>query len=230
MKKLFHYLGDMTIPYRTIMADHTDFIVAGLRIPKLNTIIAEQAHSKHVHICTPSDSGAGFDSHPQIPDCDAMITNHANQFLMIRTADCTPVLFYDINTESIGAAHSGREGTRKNIVRQLINTMQAEYYSNPADIQVWIGAGICRNHYQVSENIWQEFNQSCIENSFINDNNDTTHIDIQNIIYQQLVQAGIKPEMIYRNDVCTFESQEHFSFRKDGTHNRQINLIGLIDG
>lgn len=218
------------MPYRTIMKNHADFVVNDILIAKDNVIITEQTHSNHVHICSAADSGAGFDSHLQIPDCDAMVTNLPNQFLLIRTADCTPILFYDNKTESIGAAHSGRVGTRKNIALQLILTMQTEYKSKPEDIRVWIGAGICNKHYQVSNEIWQDFNQYCSENGINFDASDSSHIDIQSIIYQQLTQAGILPEMIMTNDICTFESQVHYSYRKDGTHNRQINLIGLIDG
>ncbi len=212
------------------MAKHSDFTVNGPTIPKNSTVIAEQTHSRYVHICRTSDSGAGFDEHLQIPDCDALVTRHPNQFLLIRTADCTPVLFYDKHTESVGAAHSGREGTRKNIVRQVINTLQSEFQSKPEDIQVWIGAGICKKHYQVSDSIWQEYAQSCRQNGLTVDESDTSHLDIQYTIYQQLIQAGIRPEMITLNNICTYESNVHFSYRKDGTHNRQINLIGLTDG
>jgi YfiH family protein len=230
MKQLFYYLGDMSVPYRTIMANHSDFVIHGITIQKKNIVIAEQTHSNHMHICQMSDCGAGFDKHAQIADCDALTTNLTNQFLLIRTADCTPVLFYDKNSEAIGAVHSGREGTRKNIIRQLVKAMQSKYQSNPGDIQVWIGAGICKNHYQVSPSVWQEFAHSCRQDNIIIDESDEPFIDVQDVILQQLLQSGIRPENIKQNQICTYESEAHFSFRRDGTNNRQINLIGLIDG
>jgi YfiH family protein len=230
MNKLVCYFGDSSLPYRTIMADHKDFIINGNTIPKNNTVIAEQTHSNHVHICRASDSGAGFDTHPQISDCDALVTNLINQFLIIRTADCTPVLFYDKNTQAIGAAHSGREGTRKNIAQCLIKVLQETYNANLHDIQVWIGAGICKTHYQVSPTIWQEFAKSCNLDYLQIVESEAPFLDIQNVILQQLLHAGISLDNIKQNDICTFESMSHFSFRRDGTHNRQINIIGLIDG
>jgi YfiH family protein len=228
--KLFNYLGDNEHPYRTIMANHSNFFIDNFMIPKNRIVITEQTHSRNIHICSDIDCGAGFDDHPQIHDCDGMVTNLPHQFLLIRTADCTPVLFYDKNTQSIGSVHSGREGTRKNIVKNLIQTMQVEYMSLPENIQVWIGAGICKEHYEVSEKIAQEFNQTCLQNNLLLDETDCRYIDIQNVIIKQLVQSGILLKNIHRNKICTYESLAHFSYRRDGTRNRQINVIGLING
>jgi len=228
MNYLFYYLGDSALPYRTIMAEHTDFSVKGIVIPKNKVVIAEQTHSKHVHVCHEKDSGAGFDEHAQIADCDAMVTNIQGQFLLIRTADCTPVLMYDEKTQSVGAIHSGREGTRKNIIGETVSTMQKQFNSLPENIKAWIGAGICKQHYQVSEIVWVAFSQSCKKQNILIAESDTFHLDIQDVIYQQLINAGLKPENISRNSTCTFESKEHFSFRREGTHNRQINIIGML--
>jgi YfiH family protein len=228
--ELFRYLGDDTFPYRTIMADHTDFSINKILILKNRCVIAEQTHSNNVHVCSEKDSGAGFDEHSQVSDCDAIVTGVPNQFLLIRTADCTPILLYDEKRKCIGAVHSGREGTRKDITGHCIEVMINEYNSQPKDVKAWIGPGICNNHYKVSEEIWAEFYQSCKNSNFFIDESDFLFPDIQNVILQQLTTAGILQENIISNNICTFESERHFSFRRNGTFNRQINIIGMIDG
>lgn len=230
MNKLFLFLGDATVPYRTIMAEHKDFYLEGFLVKKNQVVIAEQTHSNNIHICMATDSGAGFDEHPQIADCDALITNLPNQFLLIRTADCSPVLLYDQNTAAIGAIHSGREGTRKNIVAQTVSAMQRTYSANPSEIKAWIGAGICKKHYQVSNKIWHEFKDSCTQSRLFVDESDIPFLDIQSVLVQQLVLAGLKPTNIIKLDICTYESKDHFSYRRDGSLNRQINIIGITDG
>ncbi len=230
MTKLFLFLGDRTIPYRTLMANHTDFYLEGFFIKKSQVVIAEQTHSNNVHICSDSDSGAGFDEHLQITYSDALISNIPNQFLLIRTADCFPILLYDQKSEAVGAIHSGREGTKQNIVAQTIIAMQNAYSSNPSDLHAWIGAGICKKHYQVSDNIWNDFSEICTQNRLFIDKSDIPFLDIQNVVIQQLLLAGIKAENIVKLDICTYESKNHFSYRRDGTHNRQINVIGMSDG
>jgi YfiH family protein len=228
--QLFTFLGNAGLPYKTIMSNHTDFIVNKLLIPKARCVIAEQTHSANVHICISTDNGAGFDEHSQIEDCDALVTDIANQFLLIRTADCTPVLLYDEKTYCIGAVHSGREGTRKNIIGNTITVMQENFKSNPENIKAWIGAGICKKHYKVNEEIGRDFEASCRKYNIFVDESDLLFPDIQNVILQQMIEAGLVLGNISKNCICSYESESHFSFRRDGTHNRQINIIGMIDG
>jgi len=230
MLKLFFYIGDNSLPYRTIMAKHSDFTANELLIHKSSVVIAEQTHSNNVHLCMETDSGAGFDQHPQINDCDALISNLPNQFLLIRTADCTPVLLYDSQKHAVGAIHSGREGTRKNIVCATINKMISEFSSQTEHIMAWIGPGICKKHYQVSREIGSEFHISCQKDGLDIKTFDITYPDIQDVIFKQLLSAGIERDNILSNKTCTYESLDHFSFRRDGTHNRQVNLIGMYNG
>jgi YfiH family protein len=228
--QIFTYIGDKSVPYRTIMANHKDFAIKDFLIKKDRCVIAEQTHSNRVHICTYDDNGAGFDKHPQISDCDALVTDIPNQYLLIRTADCTPVFLFDETKYCIGSVHSGREGTRKNIIGNAIMTMTDTYGTKPDNLKAIIGPGICNKHYQVSREIWDEFYLSCQKSNFSIDESDLLFPDIQSVILQQLTASGVKMENIKRNDICTFESGKHFSYRKNQTRNRQINIIGMTDG
>ncbi len=218
------------MPYRKIMADHTDFKAGDFLLKKNSLVIAEQTHSCNVHVCSAQDSGAGFDQHPQICDCDALITNLPNQFLLIRTADCTPILLYDKQHQVVGAIHSGREGTRKNIVGNTVRKMVSEYHCDPAQIKVWIGACICPKHYQVDETTGTNFVSACQNQGIDTKSFDIFHPDIQEVIIKQLCFSGIKNDRITLINECTYESDRFFSYRKDGTKNRQVNIIGMYNG
>ncbi len=230
MTKLFRYIGDASIPYRTIMKDHEDFFVGDFQIRIKSLVIAEQTHSQNVHICAEADNGAGFHEHPQIMDCDALVTNIPNQFLLIRTADCTPVLFFDLQNQAVGAIHSGREGTRKNIVLATVRTMQQAYGTKPSQLLAWIGPGVCRDHYPVNPQTGQEFYDACLKSGLKLKTFDIRYPDIQAVLRLQLLASGLKEDNIVMNKTCTYESLTHFSYRRDGTHNRQVNLIGMYNG
>jgi YfiH family protein len=229
MKSVFFHLGAMDPDYRGIMKRHTDFEVAGRSIPADRTVIADQTHSAVVHLCREEDCGAGFGTHQQIPVADAMITDIPHQYLLIRTADCTPILLFDPKRLVVAAVHSGREGTRKNIAGACVNAMIGHYGCNPADIVAHIGAGICEAHYEVSEAMYEEFNASLISEGFCPCTNMHRHLNIRTTIFQQLIRAGLRFINIENVHVCTYEDTGYFSFRRDGTNNRQINLIGIID-
>lgn len=52
-----------------------------------------------------------FDQTSQIPDTDGMVTDIPGINLVIYTADCMPVSFYDPVKKVIAVAHSGWRGT-----------------------------------------------------------------------------------------------------------------------
>lgn len=230
MGKLLFWLGDTSLPYRRLMAEHRGFEIHGLHIPKTRCIIAEQTHSSHVHVCSEQDAGAGWDDKPQIMDTDALVTNVPHLFLLSRTADCTPILMYDPENQAVAAIHSGREGTRKNIAGKTIQTMHSAYQTDPTRLQVWIGAGICMNHYEVSQSIWEEFTATVRQDGIDVARMPFRRIDVQDVIRQQLSIAGVPSQNIRQVSTCTYDSDAYFSFRRDGSHNRQINIIGLCNG
>jgi hypothetical protein len=210
------------------MHEQKDFILDGRVIPVSRLVIADQTHSDLVHLCREEDCGAGLGDKPQIPVVDGFITNIPNQFLLIRTADCTPIILMDNKRMVVSALHSGREGTRKNIAGKAVQLMQEHYGSEVKDICAYIGAGICHKHYEVSEAIYSEYNDSLSAMGLDPATELHRHIDIRKGIFQQLIQAGITFRNIDNISDCTFESPEYHSFRRDGSHNRQINLVGII--
>lgn len=221
------HLGTTVPDYRGIMQSQTDFYIGEKKIPASRVVIAEQTHSDLVHVCRESDSGAGFGEHPQIPVADGFVTNIPDQFLLIRTADCTPVIFVDKYLRAVGAVHSGREGTRKNISGKAVKLMNTEFGISPSDITAWIGAGICAKHYPVSDIAWDEYIAAMQAIGLDTSLQMRPYLDIRLSIFQQLIAAGIPFINIEQDTACTWESQHHFSWRRDGSTNRQINIVGL---
>lgn len=221
------HLGALEPDYRGLMRAQADFLIAGKLIPAAQTVIAEQVAGAEIHICSEADGGAGWGEHPQIPGADALITDIPGQYLLIRTADCYPVLLQDAHNRAVAAIHSGREGTRHNIVGKTIGLLRERFGIAANELTAHIGAGICARHYEVDEVTWQEFKQSLNEQGQGSDSAEFRHLDLRLAIFQQLIAAGITFYNIEQQFVCTLESSVHYSYRRDQTRNRQINLIGL---
>ena len=227
--KIFFHLGKRQPDYRSLMSAQNDFVIEDRLIPASRLVIADQTHSNLAHICREVDCGAGLGDHPQIPIVDGLITNIPNQFLLIRTADCTPIILMDSKRMVVAALHSGREGTRKNIAGKAVSLMQQHYGCDPHDIIGYIGAGICHKHYEVSEAIYHEYNESMLAMGLSPVTTLFRHIDIRRSIFQQLIQAGLSFKNIENIHDCTFESEDYHSYRREGSHNRQINLVGIVN-
>ena len=119
-------------------------------------VLMEQTHSDKVRVVADEDLGCGF-TKPALPVVDAICTNRKDILLVVKGADCVPILFYDPAKQVVAAAHSGRKGTQMSICVQVLQRMRLEYGSSVADLQVLIGPGVSAQHYEVSGEVYDDF-------------------------------------------------------------------------
>jgi len=224
--KAWLHLGGREPEFHALLDAGRDFTVAGKEIALSSLVIAEQVHGDGVHICKPEDSGAGV-TKPKIAGADALISSIPAQVLLIRTADCYPVLLKDTGGRAVAAIHSGREGSRLNIVGKSIRILKEEFGILPHELWAYVGAGICAKHYQVDEATWEKFREGQPLPCLCNPEDGRRVIDLRVAIFRQLIEAGVPFYNIEQEFVCTLESANHHSHRRDGGSQRQINLIGL---
>lgn len=103
-------------------------------------ILTRQTHSSIVRAVTEKDTGSIF--REDIPECDALITNTPGLALVVFTADCTPILFYDPITGAVGAAHAGWRGTAADIAGKTVKAMVAAFGCKAENIRCAIGPNI----------------------------------------------------------------------------------------
>ncbi len=108
-----------------------------------------QIHSTNV-LCT--DVSRNFAEPHQ--KADAIFTDRPQITLLMRFADCVPIILYDESRHVIGIVHAGWQGTVKNIVRQAVTEIERRYRVNPADLVAGIGPSIGPDHYAVGENVF----------------------------------------------------------------------------
>jgi hypothetical protein len=84
---------------------------------------------------------------------DAIITNQPGVTLMMRFADCVPILLFDPVNRAIAIIHAGWIGTVDKIARKSVLEMVANYGTNPKDIIAAIGPSIGPDHYSVGKDV-----------------------------------------------------------------------------
>ena len=107
-----------------------------------------QVHSSDVVI-----ADAPRPAHIPHQRADAILTNRPEVTLVMRFADCVPVLLHDPVRRVVGLVHAGWQGTVNKVVVEAIRTMVSHYKSNPMDIQAGIGPSIGPDHYQVGQDV-----------------------------------------------------------------------------
>jgi YfiH family protein len=180
-----------------------------------NLVLAQQVHGNAVHTVQASDCAEKLVT---IPGVDALVTSKWDVALCIKTADCVPVLLYDAQVGVVGAAHAGREGTRQNILAKTVAAM-VDMGACPGRMHAILGPGICAEHYPVSDELFTQF----VADTGIRQRH--PWLDIKKVLHSQLQASGLMEEHIQDIAVCTWESQEHFSYRRTGTDGRQISWI-----
>lgn len=161
---------------------------------------------------------------------DALITDKENVPLMIFTADCVPLVFYDKVTNVVALAHAGWKGTYANIAKITVNTMINKYDVDVKNIEVVIGPSISRDNYQVSKELIEKFSELNIDNYYtIRDSN--YYLDLWTINRKQLENMGIPKENIVISNLCTVaDNDKFFSYRKDNNTKKRIGTIIQIRG
>ena len=132
-------------------------ICKAIGIEKSRMVCADQKHTGTVRVAVEEDAGKGVTRQLDYSEVDGHITNVRGLALMIFYADCVPVFFVDPVKKAIGLAHSGWRGTVKRIGRVLVERMTEEYGSRPSDLICGIGPSVCRDCYEVSEDVAEEF-------------------------------------------------------------------------
>lgn len=119
--------------------------------------ISDQTHTVNVKVIRKEDAGKGLVKNIDYNDIDGLVTNEKGVILCIITADCVPLFFIDPVKKAIGLSHSGWKGTKDRIGERTIELMNKEYGSDPSDIIAAIGPSICRDCYEVGEDVAGQF-------------------------------------------------------------------------
>jgi len=191
-------------------------------------IVAKQTHSDNIRIINTQDTKGWKHLDDAIENCDALITNVPHVVLNILTADCVPVLLYDIKQGVIAAIHAGWRGTQQEIVRKTLEKMKNTFDSNPKDILAGIAPSIGKCCYEVGEDVAKYFFD--IPKGFTKVK-DKYMLDIPYLNKKQLLDFGVKERNIEMSNICTAcNSEKFFSYRKEkGCSGRFISMIGLKD-
>ena len=134
---------------------------------------------------------------------DAIITNQPGVTLMMRFADCVPIMTYDPQNCAVGVAHAGWLGTARGIAAELVRSMRKEFGSKPDELLAGIGPSIGPDHYPVGEDVVAQFEEARGESAgeHFHSINGANHLDLWSANEAQLRAAGVNS--IEVSEICT---------------------------
>jgi polyphenol oxidase len=138
-------------------------------------------------------------------------------------ADCAPVLVADPVARLVGAAHAGRPGMAAGVVPALVTAM-AQAGGRPERMHAIVGPSICGGCYEVPGPMRDEVAAAVPESACVT-RKGTPGIDLRAGLHAQLAALGIG--QVSDDGRCTAETDELFSYRRDGATGRFAGLIWL---
>ncbi|MER6674248.1 peptidoglycan editing factor PgeF [Streptomyces sp. NPDC000983] len=158
-----------------------------------------------------------------VPEVDAVVTAERGLALAVLTADCTPVLLADPVAGVVAAAHAGRPGMIAGVVPAAVRAM-TELGADPARIVARTGPAVCGRCYEVPAEMRAEV--AALEPAAHAETSwGTPSVDVTAGVHAQLDRLGVRDRE--RSPVCTRESGDHFSYRRDRTTGRLAGYVWL---
>ncbi len=177
------------------------------------------------------------------PKADGLVTQTPGLALSALAADCGPVLFYDPQSQTIGACHAGWRGALNGITEATIKAMTT-LGARRETIRAVLGPCISLASYEVGYEFKENFIKTNPDYEVFFSIPDTTqtpktdtlrrpHFDLKAFILARLAESGLE-KIAALPDCCYAQPEAYFSYRYNTHHNlgdygRNISVIMLTE-
>ena len=173
-----------------------------------------------VTVFEPEATDAGTDP---AQEADGMATCRPGLGLMIKTADCQPLLLAHASGRYVAALHVGWRGNRIGYPGTGVRDFCARYSLDPAEISAVRGPSLGPAAAEFV-NFDAEWGPEFLP--WFDAARQT--MDLWGLTRRQLEAAGVSPKRIFSLDMCTYSLPELlFSYRRDADCGRQGNVIWI---
>lgn len=164
---------------------------------------------------------------------DAIVSDDPTRALMIRVADCVPVLLSSRDGRVVSAVHAGWRGVVSGVVVEAMRAMSERFGARTDSMVVAIGPCIGPDAFEVGPEVVEEFDRvfGCdagLTKAGSGSRAGKWMIDLQLALRQQIIAWGVDARNIEVIRRCTFSEPEvFFSHRRDrGRTGRMGAIIG----
>jgi len=202
-----------------VQANH-DLIFRTLGIQSEQVVTARQVHGAHVAAVGVMDQGT------VVPATDSLITEEQGIPLLLRFADCLPLMLYDPLRQAIALVHIGWRGLVAGVVVNTVAALQGVFGCKPRDIVAGLGPAIGPCCYQVGPDLIARVEHvfGTRNEWFVGQPDGTVHFNLPAAVRWQLRHEGV--QHIEDSGLCTScHTDEFFSHRAEKGHTGRFAAI-----
>jgi copper oxidase (laccase) domain-containing protein len=143
-------------------------------------------------------------------EADAMITHRRSALLVLKAADCIPLVFYAPGQPFLALAHVGTSGAKLHLPRKVVDKLGI----GPKDLHLYVGPHVSQKSYRFPDKKIDDKDLDASWDDYVSVENDGWHIDLLGYILDELKSVGVKPENIEISDVDTGSDPDYYSHRR----------------
>lgn len=183
-------------------------------------------HQKHTNTVQYADgvNGKPFIVGRIFEESDGLVTDGDDIALLIKFADCTPVVLFDPVQRVQAIVHSGWRGTAEKISVKALDQMISNLSCRKEDIIAFVGPSIDQENYEVGSEVYEAFEHIESRDTFFKQTGEKYLMDMSAANVQLLLDAGINENQIEISKETTYTNDNLHSARKEGT-DYQLNAM-----
>ena len=192
---------------REAVLENYSRMAGALGVMRERMVLTWQTHTTNVRRVYPEDAGKGIVRERDYRDVDGLITDVPGMTLVTFFADCVPLYFLDPVHRAIGLSHSGWRGTVKRMGAVTLSEMERAFGTRPEDVLACIGPSICRDCYEVGDDVAGEFGaafSAAACGRMLTPKKDRKFfLDLWEANRTGLLEAGVREDHLSVTDICT---------------------------
>ena len=201
-----------------------NFVAKKMDVKRTKLILMHQTHSNKVVEIKKYN-------YKKKVNADAMITKMNGFAIGVLTADCVPIIIYDVRNKIIGCIHAGWKGALSGIIENTIKKLKK--LNTNGKIYASVGPCIGTKSYEVDILFYKKFVSKSRRNKIYFENKNKTKklFNLRKFVSDRLLKLNVKVDQVNK-DTFT-EKSNFFSYRrsrklKQKDYGRCISAVCLI--
>ncbi|AWB91996.1 polyphenol oxidase family protein [Aeromicrobium chenweiae] len=159
----------------------------------------------------------------EVPVADALLTSTPGVGVLVRVADCVPIVLAAPAEPLAGVVHCGREGLVRGVVPAAVEAMRAR---GATAIEAWLGPRACGHCYELPQDMVDAV-ASVVPEARSTTSWGTPAADVGAGVVAQLTALDVRTNDLGAAE-CTIEHDRWFSYRRQGQQSGRFGAVAVI--
>jgi YfiH family protein len=159
----------------------------------------------------------------EIPVADALLTDEPGTAVLVRVADCTPVVVVDHLQPLAAVVHCGREGLVRGVLPAAVAALRER---GGTSLEAFLGPRACGRCYELPQDMADAVG-AVVPEARSTTSWGTPAVNVGAGVLAQLRDADV-PATDVGEHLCTIEDERLFSYRRQGQDSGRLGAVAVI--